>query len=587
MTKKFLLVVIVIVVSLSTTGLCWEQSFRHAASGNLFYGDFDNDLDPIFIWDNEGYRVYTTLSNLSTTNDKFFSNITDGVFLFSTSGQFGIPTPYDWQGRTMLLFQLADARTDLASGLDTDYDGVIDVVGSGFMSGDFTQYFDNNDDNIFDTRVNVHSTADNFDRLKKLDWNITHSYRIGDKKAGLSLRHLGFGNNYSEDNRYSGYFTFLAPAQNFSYSQNFIQTDLSTQNTIEERREAGDFKTTYKTPATSATLSFEMPFSTIENSELRFNFDLSILEDQFNIDDSLGHFRDVSGGGVTDININNEYVKIDSSLGGNYFSPGCLLTKHWNSDAYSWFEIGFGFGSFNADKTFLNQYNNEIQLTDVFGNVNVTTRNYNENTIRDGSLKRKDFRLYHKTITKFSENFSFAAGLGFNWRSDKTSYIENYTFADLGTFDNGDDVNDHNDSTFSILGSYSADIENVARTTVVNLPIAIEYSLGRWTFRLGAIHTIQRLLIEESRLITESSPVVTTIAYGDGDIMVTVSDDEFLSLRTAKEQRTHQSQFIYGLELKALENLKVEFLAFMSNAGIDFINTDFCRELRLSLTVIF
>lgn len=122
---------------------------------------------------------------------------------------------------------------------------------------------------------------------------------------------------------------------------------------------------------------------------------------------------------------------------------------------------------------------------------------------------------------------------------------------------------------------------------MVNLPIAMEYSLGRWTFRLGAIHTIQRLIIEESRLITESSPVVTTIAYGDGDTTVTVSDDEFLSLRTAKEQRTHQSQFIYGLELKALENLKVEFLAFMSTAGIDFINTDFCRELRLSLTVIF
>lgn len=587
MIKKPLLISVLLLTLCCSTALGWVQSFRQSASGNLLYGDFDNDLDPIFIWDNHGYRLYTTLSNLSNQNDQFFQDAGDGVYLIGASGGFGLPSFMGWESRSMILFQLADARDDLNSGLDTDYDGTIDLTGTGAMSGDFTQYFDLNDDNIFDSRANYGSSSDNYDLLKKRDWHITHSYRKGDEKLGAAYDHLGYGNNYSEETAYQGLFNFLVPAHNFSYSQDLVLTDLSTLDVMERRSESGDFMETCETPADIVTLSYEAPFNYVSDSELRIDLGMNKSTDQYNVDDVFSTHRDVSGGGITDINQACESVAIDSSLGGTLFSGDLLLTKHWNPDAYSWFLVGFGLGSYDADKTEADRFDWDRQLSDAVGNVNRTIRNYDEVTDRSGDTKRKFLNLYHKTVVDFTEKFKFAAGLDFQWISDKTDWDQTYAMTDNGLFDNGDGTQNHDDSTYTRVQSRRTGLENETKRVNVSLPVAMEYVLGRWTFRLGAVHAIQRITVEENIRIKKSSPQVTTIIYGDNDTTVTVADDEFLSTRTAHETSAHATHFVYGLEFNANKHLKAELLAFLSTADTEFLNSDFYRQLKLSLTVLF
>jgi hypothetical protein len=568
-------------------GFCWNESFRSSASGSLFWGDFDNDLDPIFIFDNNGYRLYTSFSNLSSTDDEFFSNSSDGVYLFGISGYNRLPKPRNWESRTAFIIQLADTRNDAPSGLDTDYNGTIDIAGEGFMAGDFTQIIDINDDNIFDTRVNITSTGDNFDLLKRRDWQVTHSYKTGAITFGAAFSHLGYGNNASEDNRSSGLFNYAIPLRDFSYSQSLIQTDLASSDIVDHIRESGDFSTTLRTPSNLLDLAFDFPFGPINNSELRIDLSYNKSTNEYDVNDKLDYLRDVSSGGIIGITSYEESVEVDSCLSGSMVIPGILLTKHWNSDIYSWFRASFGFGNYDADMSLSDTYNLENIFTGSTGNVETINRDYEDLISRDGETKRRRIGFFHKTNVKFTERFSFALGIEYIRISDKTDWQQDFTLLHVFSYDNGDNVQNFDDSTTTITESSKVDLSNEIISNNIILPVAIEYAIGKWTFRMGAIHQIIRTTEEENRRVIESDPRRTETVHGDGQVNIVINDDEFLSQRTAMEDRSHLNEFIYGLEFKANKNLKAELLGFLGDGINGFLDSEFYRDLRLSVTVLF
>jgi len=587
MTKKVALLAFLVFWLFTGLSGVHAQSFRSAASGDLLYGDFDNDLDPIYIWENQGYRAYTILSNLSSWNDRFIANSNNGIYLFGISGSFGLPQFGDWRSRTMFLIQLADSRGDANSGLDTDFDGVVDIGGEGYMSGDLVQYFDINDDNIFDTRANYSATADNYDILKRRDWNVVHSYGRGETSLGFKFSHLGFGNNYSESNRHADLFEVVTPAHTYSYSNMLSQTDLSNLTVLERRREKGEFLTTYATPSNIFQVALDMPFDMLTDSDIRFDIALELPEDNYLVNDRFDYFRDVSSGAAVDINEISESVNVDSSLGGYFVRPMVRLTKHWSPRTYSWFDLAFGTGKFDADKSFADIYAAQRQLTNPGGNVMVITNGYEETIGQTGDTGRKFIGFYHKTVAALTEKFTFSAGLRFGYLSDKTDWDADYMTVLSGAYDDGNQVSDHADSSYTQTSAMAANLIATTKTTTIDLPVAMEYALGRWTFRLGAIHQIARQIDREDFVVTESAPMVTTIIYGDGDTTITVEDNEYLSQGSARETQDSNTNFVYGLELKANEHLKVELLGFMDTANVDVLNTNFYRQLRMSLTVLF
>ncbi|MCD6161120.1 MAG: hypothetical protein J7K40_01755 [candidate division Zixibacteria bacterium] len=586
MTKKTVLCLLLIFMLSTTAGFCYNQSFRSVATGNLLYGDFDNDLDPIYIWDNNGYRVYSTLSNLTNHSDEFFSNNNSDVYLFGTSGNFSLPEIRGWESRSMFVVELSDYRDDANSGLDTDYNGSIDINGTGYMSGDRVQLFDNNGDNIFDTRANYLSTADNYDIIKSRDWTLVHSYSLDETVVGISFSHLGYGNNLVESNCHNSLFTFSNPAHIFSYSNRLVQSNLSGSDVYETRYETGDFLTTHETPANIFHLALETPFYMIPNSEFRFDLAYEKQTNQYNVNDNFSYFRDVSAGGVVDITDNSESVEVDSSLGGSIFTPAARLTKHWNKTAYSWFDISFGFGSFDANKTFSDRYNSETQ-TPLGANTEITTHDYDDLVDQSGDTKHSNLRIAHKTVVDFTENFTFAAGFGYNYTSNKTDWDADFSTTYVVDYDNGDSIQDLSDYTTTQTSSWSGNVVNNAKTTYITLPVAMEYKMKRWTFRLGAEHTIYRTTTDLDRKVASSSPTTTVTVFGDSSVVTTTSDDDFTSWGNATEEQDSYTDFVYGLGFRASKNLNVELLYYLGSPNTDILNTNFYRNLRLSLTLLF
>jgi hypothetical protein len=582
-----MLILLLAVFLLAESGFCWVSSFRHSASGNLLWGDLDNDVDPVYIWDNQGYRLYTTLSNLSSSNDEYFSNSSDGVYLFGMSGNFGMPPIGGWDSRTMFLIQLADTRYDNISGLDTDFNGLIDVAGEGEMSGDFAEYIDIDNDNIYDSREIVASTADNFDLFKARDWHITQGFMKGLKRAGFYISHLGYGTNYRENNRTSGLFSYVAPDHTFSYSKNLVFTDLGTGTVIEERAETGDFKSTFKTPANIIKISYQAPIPILPPSDLRldFTYNKSIVE--YEVTDILDFYRDVSVAPDVDITNYTETAEVDSTLNGSLITPGAQLTRHWTGDIYSWFAVEIGFGSFDADRTFRDNYVEGISNTNPAGDLEVETSDFNQSSIRSGETDRTVLRLYHKTVVDFTQKFKFAIGADYRKQTDKTDWNEAYNLNNQGSFTIFDGVDDANDSTFISTSSFDTDFTNEIKTTTINLPVSMEYRLGRWTFRIGAVHTILKRKTDEDRQISDAEALLTIVDYGDGTADTTLSDLSYLSLGSAGETRQHFNNFVYGLEFQPNKNLRIELLEFLGNGFTEFIDTEFYRQLRLSFTVIF
>jgi len=232
-------------------------------------------------------------------------------------------------------------------------------------------------------------------------------------------------------------------------------------------------------------------------------------------------------------------------------------------------------------------YDLENIFTGVTGNTEAVSRNYEDLISRDGKTKRKRISFFHKTNIKFTKQFSFALGFGYYRVSDKTDWEQDYALSHVFLYDNGDNIQDHSDYTTTTTESTKIDLSNEIISNNISLPMAIEYALGKWTFRLGAIHQIIRTTEEENRRVIESNPRRTETTYGDGETVIVIDDDEMLSQKTATENRSHLNEFIYGVEFNANQNLKAELLGFLGDGTTDFLDTEFYRDLRLSITILF
>lgn len=202
MHKRIIILLTLAIMVFAASASAWEQSFRAATSDMLFWGDFDNDLDPIYIHDNQGYRFYSILSNLTGGYNMFLNDYygaDDHTFLMGASGQFGLPTKFPWESRTSFVIQLADQTYSRSSGLDLDLNGVIngdentDGEASGTRVSD--ESWDTDSARYFFSTTNT-ASANAYTLMKERNWQLTHSYTDGSKTIGFSFKHNGYGDNY-------------------------------------------------------------------------------------------------------------------------------------------------------------------------------------------------------------------------------------------------------------------------------------------------------------------------------------------------------------------------------------------------------
>ena len=88
--NKTILLATIFILGLSTVANTQEPiSFRSNALGGIIEDDLDLVYDPIELQFVEGIRLYTNLSNLTSSGERLFGNIADDEFLFGISSVTG------------------------------------------------------------------------------------------------------------------------------------------------------------------------------------------------------------------------------------------------------------------------------------------------------------------------------------------------------------------------------------------------------------------------------------------------------------------------------------------------------------------
>lgn len=600
----FTLIFVGLFLSLVSSAFAWTYSFRSRATGGVFRGDFDNDRDPIFILDNKNWRLYTNLSNLTTNGEEIFGDLTDNVYLVGISGDFRklcrfLRFKENWRMRSAFLIELSNAKRPGDVNLDLDIDGISDVWGEGYISGQMVKKFDVDDDNIYDTKFTSAMSADRTEIFKSRDWLFNHALDNGTLKLGLSIVHYGFGDNYFETNTSRGTFQFAPVAfGDPSFTKDVRWDSLTTGEVFHKEVEKGEFSTIDKTPTTSFVLAGESRLT--DKLDVRFDLGFDRVTKEYTVNDFYTYSWDESlGDTIIDRRSEWERVKVDDPRGGNLVSLSNLETYYWNGDVYTEISLGIRFGTLDVNLSDNDDYSYSEEGM-LAGNVEKTTRIYSGQTTDKGDNKVKNLTFRTRTEAKLGERLRLGMAMFLDYSPNEVTSTRNFSEREVLSYDDGDEVpDDVDDYTRTITGSYKADVTTEDKETVVTLPVGLEYGIdwdNRWVLRVGAVHRIEKRTLTTEELVKEKTARKTEWVYGDGTVSTTVDDLSYLSSKESTETLDQTTVFMYGLGWKATKNLQVDLLGFLGN-GVDpnagggdnesIFDSNFYRSLKLSLTLKF
>ncbi len=599
----FTLLFVGLMLSSVSSALGWTHSFRSSATGGVFRDDFDNDTDPIFVLDNEGWRLYTNLSNLTTNGEEIFGDRTDNIYLWGISGDFRklcrfLSFKEDWRMRSTFLLELSNAKRPGDVSLDLDSDGLIDIWGEGYLSGQMVKMFDVNGDNIYDTKFTSAMSADHTEIFKSRDWLFNQALDNGTLKLGLRVSHYGFGDNYFETNTARGSFRFAPVAfGDPSFNKDVGTVDLSTGEATSKLLEKGEFSTTDKTPTTGFLLAIEKSRS--DKLDIRFDLGFDKVTKEHRVNDFYSYSWDVSTDTIIDRWNQTERVRVDDPRGGNLITLSSLETYHWSEKVYTETRVGIKFGTLDVDLSDNDCYFYSKEGMTLAGNVYQSTHTYLGQTTDKGDNKVRDLIFRTRTEAKLGERLRLGMAMFLDYSPNEVTSTRDFSEREVFTYDDGDqEQDDGDDYTTTITGSYKADVKIEDKQTVVTLPIGLEYGIdrdNRWVLRVGAIHRIEKRVLTTEELVKEKVPRTTETVYGDGTKSTTIDDVSYLSSKQSSETLNQTTSFYYGLGWRATKNLQVDLLGFLGN-GVDpnavndnesIFDTNFYRSLRLSLTLKF
>ena len=157
--NKTILLTTIFILGLSTVANTQEPiSFRSNALGGIIEDDLDLVYDPIELQFVEGIRLYTNLSNLTSSGERLFGNIADDEFLFGISSENPL-LDILWHSA---LVRFQNSETSNSVGIDSDLDGYTDITGNGTLFDEYTAYLDTDYDGLFDLKQMFSQEKSNF-----------------------------------------------------------------------------------------------------------------------------------------------------------------------------------------------------------------------------------------------------------------------------------------------------------------------------------------------------------------------------------------------------------------------------------------
>jgi len=597
--KNTILITAILLLGFITLSNAQESvSFRSNALGNIIDDDLDLVYDPIELRFVDGIRLYTNLSNLTSTHEQLFDNVSDDEFLLGVSSQNPF-MKFLWHS-AMLRFQ--NSETSNSVEIDSDFDGWTDIYGNGTLIGEYTAYLDTDYDGLYDLKKMLSQEKSDFSTDDSYSFILNNTMNMWGLTLGgkLSVGDATYTGNSASNSLGSGYGVLNYVDLDDPTFQNSFTTHLiedGYDNLVWS--EDGDFTYENKTSFTNLDASVMLPdfidFELRGDVRIYSNQMLSSVNDNY-----FGEYEyfDPEITSYTDTYSETDSYSSETNEDGSGIMLGGSLRKTFNeqdqrkNDGFWKFGLSMNFSSYD----YTNSSSSQFSSTEISYDGDLSSDDFEKNiseqtSISDiGDKKLNSFNFYGKFNIPLGEYVHFGIGgfLNQSKSNRETDYTE--TVNDVTDYDYTDSEYDDIDYIVTETSKLTADRKYDVSTINFTCPVGLEYKIGKnrdWSLRFGSIFTNTNQTINDAKQVTDSEPFVVETEYGGGDVTIDIDDNVYES--TSEHTRTTSSStvFTYGIGYNPMENLQIDLLGYWGTSDNSLLDTSFYRNLRLSFTMKF
>ncbi len=577
--KKIIILTAIFVLCFMSVANAQTLSFRSRALGSVIDDDLDLVYDPIELKFVKGSRLYTNLSNLTSSYENVFDNVTDDTYLIGFSGKCPLVENL-WRA---ILIEFENSKSSNYVSIDTDLDGYDDIFGSGTLIDEFTAYEDTSGDDIYDSLTKISQEISDFTEMSYINFILNHTYDLGSAVIGGRIEYT-----QSCDDHYIDY--------NLDYTHHLIEDNYDdiTMDRIIDEDDTDE----------SSTLDFlgSVLLPDVNGYEIRgdVNYNSSNTSEKI---DEIEEFRtdefDQDITGLEDYEIDQQtFEMIDEEIGSS-FAIGGSIRKTFNqaterkNDGYWKIGAGVNFGSFDYTdsekliETYTEKFFDGLDtlLTDYIETITET-----ENITNDGTNKTLGYIIKGKVNIPLDEKVYFGIGgsLTYNQSKRETDYTE--SIENIEDYEVLDEEATATDYTITETCSMTGDRTYEFDQTVLTLPVGIEYKFtnnNKWAGRFGAIFRNVFSNTNDAIQITDTKPFKTLSEYGNGTEDVEIDDNIYESTSEHINTAYSNTNFYYGLGFNPTDKMQIDLLGYFGFADNSLLDAEFYRNLRLSFTLLF
>jgi hypothetical protein len=555
------------------------QSFRSIALGTIIDDDLDLVYDPIELKFVEGSRLYTNLSNLTSSNENVFDNITDDTYLIGFSGK----CPFVENLWRAVLIKFENSKTSNYVSIDSDLNGWDDIDGYGTLTDEYTAYEDTSGDDIYDTITMISQEVGDFTETNYFNFVLNHTYDLGSIVIG---GRIDFSKSCFDD--YTDYY--------LDYTHHDIETNFDeiTMDGLEDYNYTNEF--------TTFDFLGSVLLPNINGYEIRGDINFQNRNTSWSTDDSeedRTDLFDIDIPGLEDYEIDQATFNSTVEEKGNSFAVGGSIRKTFNqaterkNDGYWRLGAGINFGSFDykdSEEDINTYFDKFLDPEDSLNIDYIETITGKEESADDGTNKIFGFDFFFRLNYPLDEKVYFGIGghLDHNTANRETDYTE--SIENIENYEILDEEATADDYTITETYGYTADRTYERSQTILTLPVGIEYKFtnnNKWAGRFGAIFRNVFTTINDAKQITNAEPFITETELGDGTTDVVIEDNIYESTSEHNSSAYSDTDFYYGLGFQPTDRLQIDLLGYFGSAGNSLLDADFYRNLRLSFTLKF
>lgn len=546
------------------------ESFKRQSTF-ILDDDLENILSPWTIYDVDGWRLFTKLSNLTGSNEELMNNYSDKSFMIGALLPEFLPAL-----RTGIFW--STLKSTVPNYVSIDPLSIGAVSGYGSVYGIWNQFVDVDGDGNMD--IHNYVTEHKADFYEEL-WTSTNfivAYDLGTSIVGFNYqRYKFFGKGTKFD---------TLDLSVYDLYPNFVES----LNEVEGTRDLSEGL--FEFPSNLYWLSFLL--KDLAGYRTGITVGADFYKELVDNKDYSNFFRDLAPN-------NQNYENNERYNGADYFqwvNPVNIFVVRLNAlkkEEGNLNEFGFNFfygmgGDYKRERS---DYYEESNLTGVLGFTERATNN--EYLVDSVNLDYNEMGMgfFGRIIRKLGENVEFGIGLNINTSQNSTTYDGHSNEYYRETYNDGD--NEALDSDDYVeTGTFNAtyNIEEKHVQTTFNVPVGVEITITpkkNWFIRFGANPSkILHSSTEKFEIVSYTNKVVTNIT-GAGDTTITITPPDLpAEYKTSEYYETQElTSFSYGLGWHPNNNISIDFITMFGSSTGTILDLSWIRSLRISTTLKF